>query len=189
MISDRVDKTGYVNLEKHKWGCASGGSGGPPSLRSLETPTPMPTSLTPFFSPECPLSNTTNLRGQTTQRSVSIRSFSSAFDFPSIEFHIPCSVCCFAEISGGGNVGACSHTATTVFSGSTLQRSKLGNSYLGNWQISGLAWQNLRTCQRHESFETVETFASTECKQRYKGQTPERSLPEVWVLSEVCYLT
>ena len=73
MISDRVDKTGYVNLEKHKWGYASGGSGGPPSLRSLETPTPMPTSLTPFFSPECPLSNTTNLRGQTTQRSVSIK--------------------------------------------------------------------------------------------------------------------
>lgn len=71
MISDRVDKTGYVNLEKHKWGCVSGGSGGPPSLRSLETPTPMPTSSTPFFSPEYPLSNTTNLRGQTTQRSKS----------------------------------------------------------------------------------------------------------------------
>lgn len=71
MISDRVDKTGYINFEKHKWGCASGGSGGPPSLRSLETPTPMPTPPTSFFSPECPLSNTTNLRGQTTQRSVS----------------------------------------------------------------------------------------------------------------------
>lgn len=72
MISDRVDKTGYINFEKHKWGCASGGSGGPPSLRSLGTPTPIPTPPTPFFSPECPLSNTTNIRGQTTQRSVSI---------------------------------------------------------------------------------------------------------------------
>lgn len=72
MISDRVDKTGYINFEKHKWGCASGGSGGPPSLRSLGTPTPIPTPPTPFFSPECPLYNTTNIRGQTTQRSVSI---------------------------------------------------------------------------------------------------------------------
>ncbi|XP_043593078.1 uncharacterized protein LOC122572312 isoform X2 [Bombus pyrosoma] len=71
VISDRVDKTGYINFEKHKWGCASGGSGGPPSLRSLETPAPMPTPPTSFFSPECPLSNTTNLRGQTTQRSKS----------------------------------------------------------------------------------------------------------------------
>ncbi|XP_029048850.1 uncharacterized protein LOC114878804 isoform X1 [Osmia bicornis bicornis] len=71
VISDRVDKSGYINFEKHKWGCASGGSGGPPSLRSLETPTPMPTPPTPFFSPECPLSNTTNIRGQTTQRSKS----------------------------------------------------------------------------------------------------------------------
>lgn len=71
MISDRVDKTGYINFEKHKWGCASGGSGGPPSLRSLGTPTPIPTPPTPFFSPECPLSNTTNIRGQTTQRSKS----------------------------------------------------------------------------------------------------------------------
>ncbi|CAL7941649.1 unnamed protein product [Xylocopa violacea] len=71
VISDRVDKTGYVNFEKHKWGCASGGSGGPPSLRSLETPTPVPTPPTPFFSPEYPLTNTTNLRGQTTQRSKS----------------------------------------------------------------------------------------------------------------------
>nr|XP_003699234.1 PREDICTED: uncharacterized protein LOC100881410 [Megachile rotundata] len=71
VISDRVDKSGYVNFEKHKWGCASGGSGGPPSLRSLETPTPVPTPPTSFFSPECPLSNTTNIRGQTTQRSKS----------------------------------------------------------------------------------------------------------------------
>ena len=71
VISDRVDKTGYVNFEKHKWGCASGGSGGPPSLRSLETPTPMPTPPTPYFSPDCPLSNSATLRGQTTQRSKS----------------------------------------------------------------------------------------------------------------------
>ncbi|KOC62563.1 Protein chiffon [Habropoda laboriosa] len=71
VVSDRVDKTGYINFEKHKWGCASGGSGGPPSLRSLETPAPMPTPPTSFFSPECPLTNTTNLRGQTTQRSKS----------------------------------------------------------------------------------------------------------------------
>lgn len=72
VVSDRVDKSGYVNFEKHKWGCASGGSGGPPSLRSLETATPVQTPPTPYFSPDYPLSNSTSLRGQTTQRSVSI---------------------------------------------------------------------------------------------------------------------
>lgn len=71
VVSDRVDKAGYVNSEKHKWGCISGGSGGPPSLRSIETSNPMPTPPTPFCSSECPLSNSTNLRGQTGQRSKS----------------------------------------------------------------------------------------------------------------------
>ncbi|XP_076167830.1 uncharacterized protein LOC143146953 isoform X2 [Ptiloglossa arizonensis] len=71
VISDRVDKTGCVNFGKHKWGCVSGGSGGPPSLRSLETPTPMTTPPTLYFSPDCPLSNSVTLRGQTTQRSKS----------------------------------------------------------------------------------------------------------------------
>ncbi|KZC14422.1 PREDICTED: uncharacterized protein LOC107192625 [Dufourea novaeangliae] len=71
VVSDRVNKSGYINLEKHKWGCASGGSGGPPSLRSLETPTPMPTPQTPYFSPDSTLSSSIALRGQTTQRSKS----------------------------------------------------------------------------------------------------------------------
>nr|XP_031835730.1 uncharacterized protein LOC116428340 isoform X1 [Nomia melanderi] len=71
VVSDRVNKSGNINFEKHKWGCASGGSGGPPSLRSLETPTPVPTPQTPYFSPDCALSNSTSLRGQTTQRSKS----------------------------------------------------------------------------------------------------------------------
>ncbi|XP_053997623.1 uncharacterized protein LOC128886609 isoform X1 [Hylaeus anthracinus] len=71
VVSDRVDKTGSINFGKHKWGSVSGGSGGPPSLRSLETPTPMTTPSTPYFSPDCPLSNSIALRGQTTQRSKS----------------------------------------------------------------------------------------------------------------------
>lgn len=70
VISDRVDKTGHTNSEKHRWTCASGGSG-PRSLRSIEVPTPTPTPSTPLLSSECPSSNYTNLRGQTTQRSKS----------------------------------------------------------------------------------------------------------------------
>ncbi|XP_076290722.1 uncharacterized protein LOC143214057 isoform X1 [Lasioglossum baleicum] len=71
VVSDRVNKSGDINFEKYKWGCASGGSGGPPSLRSLETPTPVATPQTPYFSPDCALSNSTSLRGPTTQRSKS----------------------------------------------------------------------------------------------------------------------
>ncbi|XP_011338622.1 uncharacterized protein LOC105280094 isoform X2 [Ooceraea biroi] len=72
VISDRVDKkTGHANFERHRWGCASGGSGGPRSFRSIEAPTPTPTPPTPLLSSECPSSNSTNLRGQTTQRSKS----------------------------------------------------------------------------------------------------------------------
>ncbi|XP_033343019.2 uncharacterized protein LOC117230061 isoform X1 [Megalopta genalis] len=71
VVSDRVNKSGDIKFEKYKWGCASGGSGGPPSLRSVETPTPVPTPQTPYFSPDCSLSNSTSLRGQTTQRSKS----------------------------------------------------------------------------------------------------------------------
>ncbi|XP_078045946.1 uncharacterized protein LOC144474687 [Augochlora pura] len=71
VVSDRVNKSGDIQFEKYKWGCASGGSGGPPSLRSVETPTPVPTPQTPYFSPDCSLSNSTSLRGQTTQRSKS----------------------------------------------------------------------------------------------------------------------
>jgi len=73
VISDRVDKTGRTNSEKPRWTCASGGSGGPRSLRSIEVPTPTPTPPTPLLSSECPSSNFTNLRGQTTQRSVSMQ--------------------------------------------------------------------------------------------------------------------
>lgn len=72
VVSDRVDKAGYANSERHKWVCASGGSGGPRSLRSVEVTTPTPTPPTPLLSSlECPSSNSANLRGQTTQRSVS----------------------------------------------------------------------------------------------------------------------
>ncbi|XP_072745250.1 uncharacterized protein [Anoplolepis gracilipes] len=71
VISDRVDKTGHTNSEKHRWICASGGSGGSRSLRSIEVPTPTPTPPTPLLSSECPSSNFTNLRGPTTQRSKS----------------------------------------------------------------------------------------------------------------------
>ncbi|XP_025161028.1 uncharacterized protein LOC105188490, partial [Harpegnathos saltator] len=68
VVSDRVDKAGYTNSERHKWVC---GSGGPRSLRSVEVTTPTPTPPTPLFSSECPSSNSANLRGQTTQRSKS----------------------------------------------------------------------------------------------------------------------
>lgn len=71
MISDRVDKTGQTNSDKRKWGYASGGSGGPPSLRSIEAPTPTPTPPTPYLNADGPLSNSTNLRVQTTQRTKS----------------------------------------------------------------------------------------------------------------------
>lgn len=72
VVSDRVDETGNANLGRHRW--TSGGSGGPRSLRSIEVPTPTPTPPTPLLSSECPLSNSTNLRGPIAQRSVSIRS-------------------------------------------------------------------------------------------------------------------
>ncbi|KAL6264704.1 hypothetical protein P5V15_004803 [Pogonomyrmex californicus] len=71
VITDRVDKTSYTNAERLRWACISGGSGGPRSLRSIEVPTPTPTPPTPLLSSECPSSNSTNLRGQTTQRSKS----------------------------------------------------------------------------------------------------------------------
>lgn len=54
-----------------KWGYASGGSGGPPSLRSIEVQTPTRTPPTPSLNGECPLSNSTNTRGQTAHRTVS----------------------------------------------------------------------------------------------------------------------
>lgn len=75
VISDRVDKTGQTNSDKRKWGYASGGSGGPPSLRSIEAPTPTPTPPTPYLNADGPLSNSTNLRVQTTQRTVSSQFF------------------------------------------------------------------------------------------------------------------
>ncbi|XP_011877316.1 PREDICTED: uncharacterized protein LOC105567232 isoform X2 [Vollenhovia emeryi] len=65
VASDRVDRAGHANLERHRWVCnISGGSGGPRSLRSVEVPTPTPP--TPLPSSECPSSNST-LRGQTTR--------------------------------------------------------------------------------------------------------------------------
>jgi len=70
VASDRIDKAGHTNFERHRWAYVSGGSGGPRSLRSIEIPTPTPP--TPLLSPECPSSNST-LRGQTTQRSVSMK--------------------------------------------------------------------------------------------------------------------
>ncbi|XP_014609590.1 PREDICTED: uncharacterized protein LOC106789681 isoform X1 [Polistes canadensis] len=69
VVTDRIDKVGQINSEKYKWGCISGGSGGTPSLRSLEIPTPTPP--TSLLSSECPLYNTTNLQGHPTQRSKS----------------------------------------------------------------------------------------------------------------------
>lgn len=74
VVSDRVDETGNANLGRHRWTSATAGSGGPRSLRSIEVPTPTPTPPTPLLSSECPLSNSTNLRGPTAQRSVSIKS-------------------------------------------------------------------------------------------------------------------
>ncbi|KAG7198784.1 hypothetical protein KM043_001765 [Ampulex compressa] len=71
VVSDRVDKAGYANSEKRKWGCANVGSGGPPLPRSIDVPTPTPTPPTPFLSSECSLSNSAALRGQTAQRSKS----------------------------------------------------------------------------------------------------------------------
>jgi hypothetical protein len=72
VITDRPDKSaeGAAN-DRRKWGYVSGGSGGPPSLRSIEVQTPTTTPLTPYCSVEGPLSNSTNQRGQTTQRTVS----------------------------------------------------------------------------------------------------------------------
>ncbi|XP_020299659.1 uncharacterized protein LOC109863669 isoform X2 [Pseudomyrmex gracilis] len=69
VVSDRVDETGNANPGRPRW--TSGGSGGPRSLRSIEVPTPTPTPPTPLLSSECPLSNSTNLRGPTAQRSKS----------------------------------------------------------------------------------------------------------------------
>ncbi|XP_012286367.1 uncharacterized protein LOC105702957 isoform X2 [Orussus abietinus] len=73
VVSDRADKVGQTaSSDRYKWGCTGVGSGGPPSLRSTEAPTPTPTPpTTPYPSVECPLSNSTNLRGQTAQRSKS----------------------------------------------------------------------------------------------------------------------
>ncbi|XP_011500760.1 PREDICTED: uncharacterized protein LOC105364525, partial [Ceratosolen solmsi marchali] len=72
VITDRSDKSAQGTAgDKRKWGYASGGSGGPPSLRSIEIQTPTPTPPTPYCSVEGPLSNSTNQRGQTTHRSKS----------------------------------------------------------------------------------------------------------------------
>lgn len=70
IVSDRVDKFEQANSEKQKWGYTSGGSVGPPSLRSIEVPTSTWTPPTPSLNGECPLSNSTNTRGQTAQRTV-----------------------------------------------------------------------------------------------------------------------
>ncbi|XP_046606051.1 uncharacterized protein LOC124298292 isoform X1 [Neodiprion virginianus] len=63
VVSDRVDKSGQTSGDKVKWGWVSGGSGGLPSLRSVELPTPTPTPPTPSPAAESPLANSTNLRG------------------------------------------------------------------------------------------------------------------------------
>lgn len=72
VVSDRAEKFEQTNAEKRKWGYTSGGSVGPPSLRSVEVPTPTRTPPTPSLNGECPLSNSTNTRCQTAQRNVSI---------------------------------------------------------------------------------------------------------------------
>lgn len=105
VVTDRIDKVGQINSEKYKWGCISGGSGGTPSLRSIEIPTPTPP--TSLLSSECPLYNTTNLQGHPTQRY-------------------------FIEIADGCNVGTCSDSTTALFRGSSRKRLKLGNNYLYN---------------------------------------------------------
>ncbi|KAJ8675476.1 hypothetical protein QAD02_011262 [Eretmocerus hayati] len=72
IVTDKPNKPSQANTsDRSKWGYASGGSGGPPSLRSVEVPTPTPTPPTPYRSVEGPLSNSTNQRGPTTQRSKS----------------------------------------------------------------------------------------------------------------------
>ncbi|KAK0087146.1 hypothetical protein PV325_001659 [Microctonus aethiopoides] len=71
IVSDRVDKFEQANSEKQKWGYTSGGSVGPPSLRSIEVPTSTWTPPTPSLNGECPLSNSTNTRGQPAQRTRS----------------------------------------------------------------------------------------------------------------------
>lgn len=63
VVSDRVDKPGPTSGDKVKWGWPSGGSGGLPSLRSVEIQTPIPTPPTPSPAAESPLANSTNLRG------------------------------------------------------------------------------------------------------------------------------
>lgn len=69
VVSDRAEKFGQKSSDKGKWGYGSGTSGGPPSLNSVEVPTPIATPPTPF-SAEYPLSNSTNIRGQAAQRTV-----------------------------------------------------------------------------------------------------------------------
>ena len=72
VVSDKVDKTGQRNCDRLKWECPSGGSGGLPSLKSIEVPTPLvQTPPTPYIGNEGPLSNSTNIRGPTPQRHVS----------------------------------------------------------------------------------------------------------------------
>lgn len=71
VVSDRVEQS--LNCDKQKWAYTSGGSGGPPSLRSIEPQTPTRTPTTSSLNGECPLSNSTNTRGQTGQRTVSIQ--------------------------------------------------------------------------------------------------------------------
>ncbi|XP_044006097.1 putative histone-lysine N-methyltransferase 1 [Aphidius gifuensis] len=71
VVSDRVDNKTEQQTDKRKWAYTSGGSGGPPSLRSIEPQTPTRTPTTPSLDGECPLSNSTNTRGQTGQRTKS----------------------------------------------------------------------------------------------------------------------
>ncbi|XP_008548725.1 uncharacterized protein PF3D7_1120600 isoform X1 [Microplitis demolitor] len=74
VVSDRADKfqqQAAASSDKKKWGYTSGGSAGPPSLRSVEVPTSTWTPPTPSFNGECPLSNSTNTRGHTAQRTKS----------------------------------------------------------------------------------------------------------------------
>ncbi|XP_063975766.1 uncharacterized protein LOC135161788 isoform X2 [Diachasmimorpha longicaudata] len=71
VVSDSAGKSEQPHCDKRKWDYASGGSGGPPSLRSIEIKTPTLTPPTPSLNGECPLSNSTNTRGQTAHRTKS----------------------------------------------------------------------------------------------------------------------
>lgn len=78
VVTDRTDKPRQATSSK--WGYNSGGSGGPPSLKSIDVQTPTPTPPTPYRSVEGPLSNSTNQRGPTAQRPVSLEIICSSVD-------------------------------------------------------------------------------------------------------------